>query len=697
MNTPEWSVRTNQPKSISLITAGNKIISGSVNKKVTVIDTDKKTVLWTTEVDGIPYGLAVAHSKLYVSTDKGSIYCFDSQKVKSARIIAKNLVTTPYRSNNIYTEVAEEIIKKNGITDGYCMDIGCGDGRLAYELAKISNLHIYAIDTNQENVERARKKLSAAGLYGSRVTVHKCEDINKIPYPDYFANLIVSGRSVKEEIQNNGILDSSEISRIQHPYGGVVCFGKIGNMKVVKRGEIDGAGSWTHQYADPGNTISSKDALIRGDLGMLWFVDSDFETPSRHGRNVAPLSSDGRLFVQGNHGIRAYDSYNGHKLWDYYVEDLMKPYDQDHLTGVAVTHGNWCLEGDMLYVRVGSSVPNFSGRTCHVVDVVTGNKRAEYKVPSRLKQKDYAYGTGGEGYWGYIAVDNGILFGTIVNDSHVPKWGYRESDMHKLFSESETLFAMDALTGEVKWMYEAEHSIRHNTIAIGDGKVFIIDRQLADFDKVRNPHRTGEHPTGKLIALDANTGKVLYKKSKGIYGTLLALSTDNDILIMTYSDTRFKLPSEIGGRMSAFRASTGEHLWNVDLLLDEEHIAYNRQDKNFNYSFITRPIINGTAVYIGPYAYDLMSGERLEFAMKRSYGCGIISGSKNMMLFRSGTLGFIDLTNIDKGTQNYGGIRPGCWINVIPAGGVVLMPDYTWRCSCSYLIKANVGLIPLYK
>ena len=72
-------------------------------------------------------------------------------------------------------------------------------------------------------------------------------------------------------------------------------------------------------------------------------------------------------------------------------------------------------------------------------------------------------------------------------------------------------------------------------------------------------------------------------------------------------------------------------------------------------------------------------------------GCGTISGGRNILLFRSGPLGYIDLLK-NRGLQNYGPARPGCWINAIVAGGMVLMPDATDRCTCSYLIKASLGL-----
>ncbi len=71
-----------------------------------------------------------------------------------------------------------------------------------------------------------------------------------------------------------------------------------------------------------------------------------------------------------------------------------------------------------------------------------------------------------------------------------------------------------------------------------------------------------------------------------------------------------------------------------------------------------------------------------------------MSGSTNLLLYRSGTLGYIDLSS-NSATQNYGPVRPGCWINAIVAGGLVLMPDATDRCTCSYLIKASIGLVPV--
>ena len=62
------------------------------------------------------------------------------------------------------------------------------------------------------------------------------------------------------------------------------------------------------------------------------------------------------------------------------------------------------------------------------------------------------------------------------------------------------------------------------------------------------------------------------------------------------------------------------------------------------------------------------------------------------MLFRSATLGYHDFTR-NAGTENFGGIRPGCWINAFPAGGMVLVPEATAGCRCSYLNRAWIALV----
>jgi hypothetical protein len=272
------------------------------------------------------------------------------------------------------------------------------------------------------------------------------------------------------------------------------------------------------------------------------------------------------------------------------------------------------------------------------------------------------------------------LIGTLADTGHLVTYRFRPGDMSTQYTESILLFAMDAKTGRLKWSYEPEHSIRNNAIAMGRGRVHLIDRPIAVGDRHRERNRgvpdPGDvQPPGALVAIDISQGETLWKTDDDVYGTVLALSEEHETLVMCYQDWRFKLASELGGRMTALDAASGERKWDIKA------------------DCVTRPILNGRTIYCQPGAWDLLTGQRKDFAFDRSYGCNIPAGSRHLMVFRSATLGYLDLSG-DYGTEDYGGIRPGCWINALPAGGLVLMPDATDRCTCSYLIKASIALQP---
>ncbi len=660
-----WTCTVPDGNATALIVANRTIIRSAPNK-VTTIGLDAKAILWSASVDGDPYGLAVADGRLYVSTDRGLIYCFDGERTFSPALLQAETEAAPYGENALYAAAAEEIIKTSGVTEGYCLDLGCGHGQLAYELAKRTKLRICGVDADPVAVASARQKLDAAELYGTRVTVHQA-DPAKTDYPKYFANLIVSCRSVNEGV---AVVRTNEIARIQRPYGGVACLGKPGSMTKRVRGPLKGAGSWTHQYCNPANTCCSSDTLVKGPLGILWYDSPDLRTPNRHGRPPAPLFMDGRLFAAGLDAIRAMDPYNGLVLWESPVKGLGWPYHQEHLMGTAGTNSSYCAANGSVYVGVGPR--------CIRIDAATGEQLAEFEAPVRPDDEP--------GRWGYIACEDGILYGTLVNEAHLVPYRFEEADMRKQFTEAVSVFALDAKTGKSKWTHVAKRSIRHNAIAIGGGRVYLIDRALA-FEPPRRSKETKPHPLGELISLDAKTGQVLWRSDVHVYGTMLVLSVEHDALLMCYQATRFRLGSEVGGRFAVYRASTGKRLW--------ESLARYR----------SRPLINGRTIYAEPGAWDLLTGKpkrrtaspadkNASWEFTRSYGCGTIAASRNLLVFRSATMGYIDLLR-DNGTQNFGGIRPGCWVNTLPAGGVVVMPDFTNLCSCSYLNKGSVALQPM--
>jgi outer membrane protein assembly factor BamB len=400
---------------------------------------------------------------------------------------------------------------------------------------------------------------------------------------------------------------------------------------------------------------------------MAWYRDGALELADRHAQGPAPLFSGGYLVVEGVHGISALDAYNGHTVWTFSIPDILTDWDGvHHDVGVSEIGGNFCLSDDAVLARTDDK--------CLKIELSTGRKIAEFKTPVEPSAENRN--------WGYIACADGLLFGSILNDEHTtsPRYGGI-----RLRNESVMLFALDAETGNVKWRHKPKHSIRNNTIAIAGGRVYLIDRPIALADRITEPKRDGkprpllkpgEHPGGALVAMDARTGEVLWRNDDDVFGTQVAVSDKHGVLLMYYQAVKhsfFKLPSELGGRMAAFDVKTGTRLW----------------DKKVSHR--TRPLINDDVIYAEGGAWALKTGESIGWDFKRSYGCGQIAGSTHMFLFRSATLGYLDMTR-DAGTENFGGIRPNCWFNAIAAGGLVLVPDGLSKCACSYQMRSWLAL-----
>lgn len=659
---------------LDFIIAGKDAICGEDGRVVAVDYSGQRTVWWSHEVEGKALGLAAANGRLVVSTDQGLIYCFDGEPNPTVEEVVKETQTVKDASREITDReiiaaadtAADEILRRTGVHQGYCVDMDAGRCELALALAQKSDLHIYAIESDPAKVAAARERLDAAGLYGSRVTVIQAEP-GKLPLPKYFANLVVSSQSLTADPSD---AVTQEMKRLQRPFGGKICVGPLGDMQIETRGPLEGSGSWTHQNSNPANTLCSDDAVLKGPLSMFWFRDVDFEVPNRHGQGPAPLCHLGCMVVGGLNGIICLDAYNGRTMWVYNLEGNLADFDGiHHDVGVGEAGSNFCLSDDAVFLK--------NADRCYRIDLQTGKVLGEFKIPPQLVADDDANRN-----WGFLAYSDSLLFGSVVNDAHHVSPRYK---LTKLRTESVSLFALDAKTGELKWRFDPKHSIRNNAIAVAGEKVYVIDRPLIEADHVDNPRRSGRHveklpeadiPGGVLIALDVKTGKEAWRNDKDIFGTQLAVSEVHSTLMMNYQAVRhnfFALPSETGGRLAGFDTETGECRWNREA------------------EYRTRPLINDYKIYAQGGAWDLISGDPIPFDFQRSYGCGQISASTNLMLFRSATLGYKDLTR-DAGTENFGGVRPSCWINAIPANGLVLVPDGSSKCLCSYQMKAWFAL-----
>ncbi len=105
-----------------------------------------------------------------------------------------------------------------------------------------------------------------------------------------------------------------------------------------------------------------------------------------------------------------------------------------------------------------------------------------------------------------------------------------------------------------------------------------------------------------------------------------------------------------------------------------------------------------------PEAHDLLTGKPVlrqdpltglmtPYSASVTGGCGQMAGCENALMKRSGSMGFFDLTD-RSGVYHFPNIRASCWVNMIPACGLVLVPEGSSSCPCAYNYKTSVAMVP---
>lgn len=781
----KWRKPFEQPCSVVL--AGSVLFVGGKGRVVGFEAATGKE-LWTGKVNGNASGLAVSDGRLFVSTDKGTIHCFGEKALAEAKEVKLAVAPQPYPEDeltSLYAAAAESIVKATGVTKGYCLVLGCGTGRLALQLARRTDLRIIGIDPDEQKVEVARTKLHAAGLYGSRVSVDQ-GSLSKLPYSDYFANLIVSDKML---VSGKPQGSSAEMFRALRPGGGVAYFGQPAGASVagavdlaalrewlkdsgapdpqvsqsgglwakIVRAPLKGAGKWTHLYGDAGNTACSGDQLVKCPLGVLWFGEPGPEKMvDRHARAVGPLSLNGRLFVQGENLVMAYDAYNGFPLWERKIPGAVR-------VRVDADGGNLAASDNGVFVAAGDR--------CYHLDPATGETLRTYGLPPASGEAPRR--------WGYVACEGKTLFGSrsqplrkygVMWEAMVqpdgtwrplpenatretrrayasyvskyslpderaysdfqyhggmwqpmgrfPKWGDVRSSQGALTSgmkTSDSIFAVDTDTGKRRWVHRGS-KIGHPTISIGAGTVFLAESSISDEQREQalaekraqlqqlkgnaaaKLKREIEYADVRLVlALDAATGKKRWEKVLDLTGC------GGDRLASAYHAERhmlfffgafsnhdrgiFRSGTIRWRRVTALSASDGNMIWSREL------------------GYLRRPVVMNDTLIVEPWMCDIRSGElktrihpvtgkevTWEF-IRGGHSCGITTAAPNSFFLRSYSTAYYDM-NQDRGMLPFGAVRGGCWLNIIPANGLVLYPEASSGCRCSFPIRSTVVFAP---
>lgn len=698
-----WSVSAGKAR--TMIQAGRQLILGGPGE-VAIHDAADGKRLWRAPIYGAAEGLALCNGRLLVSLADGRTLCFASG-AGQAPTVGETRSDKPFPPNELLERTAEQAIAAAGVKAGYCLVLDAATGQLAWEIARRSDFRVICRENDPDKVQAMRAAFQQAGLYGRRIEVHQGGS-ESLPYPRYFANLIVSQAAV-----SGGKLPSAEaVLRALRPCGGVVSIAAAGAADklgkwgqplpqwqiaqgevphgVARRGPLAGSGQWSHFYGEPGNTACSNDEMKPGAMELQWFGrPGPNGMVDRHKKGPAPLVVNGRLFVGGFNRLSAVDAYNGFVLWEKEIADSVRVAAFKDSSSIAAT------DREVLVA---------AGEKCLVLDAQTGQPRVTITAP----------GPAGEKAWGYLAAVDGLVVGSVARPGGSLRAMTKVEDTIIWRNEqpvvcSTSLFAARGDDGQQVWRYDAGGAIPNPTLAIADGRVYFVesaDASTLGSSDGRIPVPKLFELGGRLTALDLKTGRMLWQRDVDLSAIqhIIYMSSARDTLVITGTRYAKVPPAETTGRkkpeqltrvrydLLAFNASDGLPRWTATGIPSYDEVLNGSHGEQ-----VQHPAIVGEVIYGPGFAFNLLTGKKhAGWAWQKSHKCATLSTSRYCAFsrFSVGKFPFIFDLQSGKGEPMTTVTRPGCWINTIPAGGLVLIPEASAGCTCEYPFQTSLALIP---
>lgn len=676
------------PKTFSMIKTSNAVIIGQQDL-VVAFDANTGQEKWKMPVDGRAYGLAVCANKLYVSTDQGVLYCFGEKK--EANEISEEA------DENYFSSAAgkDDAMKRARIIQqhlpresGLLLVYNSEGGDLVHSLTQTCDYYILGIEEDEKKALKSINHLDEAGIYGVRTSIFQGK-LDEIQLSDYLINVLVIDNKTSESELNSM---AEEFARILSPSGGRLLIPREVSenditklMKasfdgyslsatdeywVIQRETLPGSGEWTHLYANPSNTVSTGDSYASDEVRPLWFGQpGPREMSDRHHRAPSPMFKNGILFIPKDNGVIAADAYNGTLLWKKDIPNFRR-------IKISRDAGNLALTNEYLY----AVADNF----CYALDVTTGKEHDVIRVPQIKRGYTNAH-------WGYLASEGDMLFGSGRKISAIfDQYSRLDWSEYSRLVTSDYLFGIDRKSGKTKWTYKGG-AILNPTICLGEGQLFFIesmnDEALHDEDGLIQLNVLKKELN--IVALNSETGEVIWKKAYDFHllEHIMFGSYADGVLIMSGSGNK---EGGLWYGNYAFEAKTGKLLWDQA----RKHMNWTNGSHGEQ---IHRAVIMDGTVFTEPFAFDLKTGiQKAEWKLQRNgHSCGTISGAGDALFFR-GTNPSVCIPELtDQGSKLNSSTRPGCWINIIPAGGLLLIPEASSGCSCDFPLQMSIVYQPI--
>jgi outer membrane protein assembly factor BamB len=659
----------------SLIVAGEHVVVGGVGR-VTAYRAEDGRQQWQHRVEGAVMALGASEGVLVATTEHGAVYLFASGRQPSR--VSEVTAPGPSRPRvpREHRALLDRAVQALANPRGYAVLLGEPSVEAVSALVGSTELCVLVVSDDADAVRTLRDALTDAGLYGRRASVVLTED-RRVPVTDYCVNLVID--LTGEE--GAGGWPRAEIERVLAPSRGVAL---LADDEVFRRPALEDTGTWTHMYANPANTSNSGERQLTGEVALQWFGGpGPNRMIDRHLRGPPPLAIGGRVIMVGENKLIGVDAYNGTELWELDLPESQRyamPYDSGYIAAdesrvfAAVDHEVW------------------------VIDAESGQHRDTVPLPRGVDTDRF--------HWGYLALVDDAVFGSVIHrDAPVlaPVRAVTDQSYRSGYPLVTSVGLFRTRPGQRRpdWTRNAG-VIVNGTITVHGGRVYCVESRnpeaMRDEDG-RIPVEVLLASEAYVIALDAATGELLWEEPVDLPNArnilYLVASPDGKLVLTTSVDApgstaRYFLRVLDGG--------TGDEVWRADHLHVKGGLYHGEQ--------VHHPVILGDRLVAEPLIYNLDNGAVINpdggaspWQINRpGHSCGTMSGAGDYLFFRANNPTMLDLTDQASGAERFTRLAPtraGCWINVLPAQGLVLIPEASASCVCSYALQTSMAFRPV--
>ncbi|MEQ1825701.1 MAG: PQQ-binding-like beta-propeller repeat protein, partial [Pirellula sp.] len=423
---------------------------------------------------------------------------------------------------------ATEILAQTGISGGFVVHLGVGNGELTAALRQGDGTQVQGLDRDRAVVERARTKIRSAGVYGE-VAVEQLAG-SELPYIDNLVNLLV--------IEDQSNISDEEVLRVLVPNGVAYKKSPDGKWSKTVKPRPSNIDEWSHYLHDSSGNAVAHDDVVAPPRHLQWVGSPRY---SRHHDRMASMSAlvstGGRMFYIMDEGSRisiqlpakwkliARDAFNGTVLWKRDIDSW-----QNHLwplkSGPTQLSRRLVSTDNTVYTTLGYSSPLVA------IDAATGKTIRTYEGTDAVEEivttqgilflvvrkgkaelAEYAplHGTVGdqgvvnrEMFWNEeprivmaIEADTGKTL--WAKQTKISPLTLAADSKNLYFHDGEKLASVEQRTGKLAW--ETESVSRRNQFTFNFGPRLVVHDEVVLY-------AGGD---GKMLSVSKENGKTLWQ------------------------------------------------------------------------------------------------------------------------------------------------------------------------------------------